>query len=171
LLKVLNSMATLLGMPPVAGAQPLLLPPKPIPHPPGPTALMALFWITKAIPSASLGFEVLPPIWKLNVVENPFATGCGVLYHADVAKPPTGAVRRKATAADGGLANGEGPKDGELVFSGVNERQPWFDVKSGSYEGAVTHCAEANVTPAVTTRTATIADLIELPIAAFIVLL
>jgi hypothetical protein len=75
---------------------------------------------------------VLPPIWKLKVVEKPFATGCGVWYQADVAKLPTGAVSRKTVEEDGGVANGGGPKDGEPAFRGVNERQPWFDVKSGS---------------------------------------
>src|SRR5258708_38866818 len=88
-------MAMLLGMP-VGPAQPPELPPKPMPHPPGPNSVRLpapLFWITKAIPSAGTA-EVVLPIWKAKGGENPLGTFSGPWYQAGVPHPPWAEVDR-----------------------------------------------------------------------------
>jgi hypothetical protein len=75
-------------------------------------------------------YVLVLPIWKANVVENPFVTVCGVLNHAEFAKPPTGGVSCKTLVTDV-CADCGAPKAGGVAAEEFNVRQFWFALKSG----------------------------------------
>jgi hypothetical protein len=144
-------------MPKVAETQ-LLLPPYPMPHPGGPRAVVPLFWMTNANPSAGM-VDVLPPNWKANVVEKAVVTFCAVEYQAELAQPPAAGVRRNTFETDCWAVKGA-PKVGKAedvtpFWAPFGDRQPWFALKSGEKVGAEGHCADTSVAEVITLAPAT----------------